>query len=112
VHINAATLDVENLRLMYLPRDRKTLVNVPITLWGADAAPGVKAGGWLHMANRTAPLLCEGWAVPPSIELDVRRMRAAQVVRLRDVPAPEGCALRAKDPIQPVVRCALKSGGE
>lgn len=77
VHINSASLAVENLRLMYLPRTRRALVHVPVAVWGEEAAPGVKGGGWVHVVNRTVPLLCQGWAVPPKIELDVRRMNVS-----------------------------------
>ncbi|KAI8475988.1 MAG: ribosomal protein L25/Gln-tRNA synthetase [Monoraphidium minutum] len=112
VHMNSSTLAVENLRLMYLPRDRRALVPVPVALWGEESAPGVKVGGWLHVVNRTVPFLCQGWAVPPKIELDVRRMNASDIIRYSDVPPPEGCSLKAKDPSQPVVRCAARVGGE
>lgn len=73
--MNSVTLAVENLRLLFLPRTRRARVPVPVTPWGAEAAPGVRAGGWLHMVKRAAPLACEGWAVPPRIELDVRHMK-------------------------------------
>lgn len=74
VHINSSTLDVENLRFMYLPKDRRALVHIPVSLWGEEAAPGVKGGAWLHVVNRTVPFMCPGWAVKPTIELDVRKM--------------------------------------
>jgi hypothetical protein len=35
-------------------------VETPVKIWNADIAPGVKSGGWLHVVNRTVPLLCEG----------------------------------------------------
>jgi hypothetical protein len=35
-------------------------VDTPVKIWNADIAPGVKSGGWLHVVNRTVPLLCEG----------------------------------------------------
>ncbi|GBF95346.1 50S ribosomal protein L25 [Raphidocelis subcapitata] len=112
VHINSSTLAVENLRLMYLPRDRTALVPIPVSIWGEESAPGVRGGGWLHVVNRTVPFACPGWAVLPAIELDVRRMNANDVIRYSDVPPPPGCALRVKDASQPVVRCAVKVGGE
>ncbi|WIA44499.1 hypothetical protein OEZ86_007240 [Tetradesmus obliquus] len=112
VHMNAVSLDVENFRLMFCPPDRLVTVETPVKIWNADIAPGVKAGGWLHVVNRTVPLLCEGWAVRPYLELDVRNMRVKDVVRFRDVPLPQGCKLKVKDPLQPVVRCAARVGGD
>lgn len=38
--------------------------------------------------------------------------QAWDIIRYSDVPTPEGCALKVKDPSQPVVRCAAKVGGE
>jgi hypothetical protein len=58
------------------------------------------------------PIKAQGWAIPPQIELDVRHMQTSDVLRFRDVPLPEGCTLRAKDPMHPVVRCALRVGGD
>ncbi|KIZ05463.1 large subunit ribosomal protein L25 [Monoraphidium neglectum] len=110
--VNSASQVVENLRLMYMPRDRRALVRVPVALWGEESAPGVKGGGWLHVVNRAVPLMCQGWAVPPKIELDVGKMRTGDLIRYSDVPTPDGCVLRAKDPLQPVVRCAARVGGE
>lgn len=75
MHITAATQAVENLKFMFLPRERRARVPVPVALWGEEGAPGVKGGGWLHVVNRTVPFVCEGWAVVPRIELDVRRMQ-------------------------------------
>jgi hypothetical protein len=75
--VNSASQVVENLRLMYMPRDRRALVRVPVALWGEESAPGVKGGGWLHVVNRAVPLMCQGWAVPPKIELDVGKMRVS-----------------------------------
>lgn len=57
-------------------------------------------------------LLLQGWAVQPFFELDMRNMRAKDVLRFRDVAMPPGCQLHAKDPLQPVVRCAVRVGGE
>jgi hypothetical protein len=68
---------VENLRFMYLPRERRTVVPIPVSMWGEEAAPGLKGGGWLHVVNRTVPFMCPGWAVRPTIELDVRRMNVS-----------------------------------
>lgn len=112
VHMNAVSLAVENFRLMFCPPDRLVTVETPVKIWNADIAPGVKAGGWLHVVNRKVPLLCEGWAVRPYLELDVRNMRVKDVVRFRDVPLPQGCKLKVKDPLQPVVRCAARVGGD
>ncbi|KAF6251443.1 hypothetical protein COO60DRAFT_1628939 [Scenedesmus sp. NREL 46B-D3] len=137
VHMNSVSLAVENFRFLFCPPDRLVTVQTPVKIWNADIAPGVKAGGWLHVVNRTMPLLCEGWAVQPHIELDVRHMRvkdvvsfstsqlhaslsrvsqrwlavllagcagtrAAQLCMFGDVALPEGCRLKAKDPLQPV----------
>jgi hypothetical protein len=57
-------------------------------------------------------LSTQGWAVQPFFELDMRNMRAKDVLRFRDVSMPPGCQLHAKDPLQPVVRCAVRVGGE
>jgi hypothetical protein len=62
---------------MYLPRDRRALVNIPVSIWGEESAPGVKGGAWLHVVNRVVPFMCEGWAVKPAIELDVRKMNVS-----------------------------------
>lgn len=77
MHINSSSLAVENLRFMFLPRDRNALVPIPVSVWGEEVAPGVKGGGWLHVVNRTVPFMCPGWAVKPRIELDVRRMNVS-----------------------------------
>eukprot|EP00879_Flechtneria_rotunda_P030280 GHRR01032895.1.p1 GENE.GHRR01032895.1~~GHRR01032895.1.p1 ORF type:complete len:189 (+),score=56.19 GHRR01032895.1:149-715(+) len=112
VHMNSVTLDVENFRFMFCPPDRRVTVNVPVKLWNDDISPGVKSGGWLHVVNRTVPLLCLGWAIKPFIELDVRHMAVRDVLRYRDVPLPEGCQLHVKDALQPVVHCAARVGGD
>jgi hypothetical protein len=39
---------------------QQVTVETPVKIWNADIAPGVKSGGWLHVVNRTVPLLCEG----------------------------------------------------
>ncbi|KAF8060298.1 rplY [Scenedesmus sp. PABB004] len=104
VHVNSVTLGVENVRFLFCPRDRTVTVDVPVRIWNADVAPGVKAGGWLHVVNRTVPLRAPGGAVPRGIELDMRGMRLKDVLRLADVPLPPGVALAARDARQPVVR--------
>jgi large subunit ribosomal protein L25 len=112
VHMTSTTLAVENFNFMFCPPDRLVKVEVPVKLWNNDVSPGVKAGGWLHVVNRTVPVLARGWAVKPYFELDMIKMRVKDVLRFRDVEMPEGCQLHAKDPMQPVVRCAARVGGE
>jgi large subunit ribosomal protein L25 len=110
--MHSVTQEVENFDFMFCPRDRTVKVNVPVKLWNDDISPGVKGGGWLHVVNRTVPILALGSAVQPFFELDMRNMRVKDVLRFRDVSMPEGCRLHVKDPMQPVVRCAARVGGE
>jgi hypothetical protein len=112
VHLNSVSLAVENLKLLFCPRDRRVRVNIPVKLWNDDVSPGVRSGGWLHVVNRSVPVLARGDAVRPRVTLDVRHMRTKDVLRLRDVALWPGAALAARDPLQPVVRCALRVGGE
>jgi hypothetical protein len=37
---------------------------------------------------------------------------ACGTCRFRDVSLPQGCKLKVKDPLQPVVRCAARVGGD
>jgi hypothetical protein len=46
--------------------------------------------------RRTVPFKCFGWAVPPAIELDVRHMDVNDIIRMRDLPALDGCSLAVK----------------
>lgn len=113
VHVNAVTQQVENIRLMFCPRDRRSVrIHVPVQLRGADVAPGAKAGGWLHTVHRTVPLRAAGWAIPPIIHLDVSHMQLKDYLRMSDVVLPPGTELAAPDPCHPVVRCAARVGGE
>jgi large subunit ribosomal protein L25 len=112
VHVHSVTQQVENFNFMFCPQDRLVRVNIPVKLWNNDVSPGVKGGGWLHVVNRTIPVLAKGWAVKPYFELDMKHMKAKDVLRFRDVEMPEGCQLHASDPMQPVVRCAVRVGGE
>eukprot|EP00775_Hariotina_reticulata_P009494 gene9494-9657_t len=110
--MNSVSLEVENLRFMFCPPDRRVTVNIPVKLWNDDISPGVKSGGWLHVVNRTVPVSCIGSAIQPVLELDMRHMRIKDVLRFRDVPLPEGCRLAVPDDMQPIVRCSLRVGGE
>jgi len=112
VHIHSVTQEVENFNFLFCPQQRLVKVNIPVKLWNNDVSPGVKGGGWLHVVNRTVPVSAKGWAVKPYFELDMRNMRVKDVLRFRDVVMPEGCVLHAVDPMQPVVRCAARVGGE
>jgi hypothetical protein len=75
VHVNAVTLEVENLALLWCPWERAVTAPVPVVLWGGEAAPGVKAGGWLHLVERAVEVACRGKDVPPVIELDCKGLK-------------------------------------
>jgi hypothetical protein len=140
VHVNSVTLRLENLGLLFCPRDRARVdVPVPVELWNCESSPGVRRGGWMQTIRRAVPLSVRGSHIPPRLELDVAHMRAWDVLRLADVPLkglvgggggarggasggdgkgqqqrrrPAPVRLRARDPTQPVVRCTLRVGGE
>jgi hypothetical protein len=87
VHVNSVTLRLENLGLLFCPRDRARVdVSVPVEIWNSESSPGVRRGGWMQTIRRAVPLSVRGSHIPPRLELDVAHMRAWDVLRLADVP--------------------------
>ena len=83
-------------------------MNVPVSVLGEDACPGIRKGGFLQMIRRTVPTLCRGDAVPPCFEVDVSALEAGETVLLRDLRAREGVSITSDDMSLPVCKIGGK----
>jgi len=103
---------VENVDLLFCPRDRIVHVNVPIKLVNDELAPGVKKGGWMHITSRTVRYQARGCSIPSAIEVDVKSLEVGQDVRIRQLPIPPNTRLPHQDYDAVVVRCTTDVGND
>lgn len=112
VYVEPRSLQLESINFMYCPQERVVDVPIPVRVSNEDLAPAIKKGGWFHVVNRTVAFRCRSTAIPPVFDLDVRALDVHDVIRMRDLPAPDGCVLAAPDGMQPVVRVTIKVGAD
>ncbi len=68
--------------------ERTITIKVPFRTKGR--ALGVQKGGTLHVTRRDVPVRCVPSRVPAVIELDVTPLDLGGVMRVKDLPMPEG----------------------
>lgn len=90
--MNSVSQELENMRLLFCPKDREVRVHVPVQLESKDLSPGIRKGGWIHMIDRTVELKCFGWAVPARLLVDIRHMQVRLAVILSSNDAGAGRA--------------------
>ena len=65
-------------------------VAVPLVFDGADAAPGLEAGGTLTAALHEITLSCDASEIPAEIRVDVSGLALGQSIHLSDIALPTG----------------------
>ncbi|GAX81279.1 hypothetical protein CEUSTIGMA_g8711.t1 [Chlamydomonas eustigma] len=109
---NAASLKIENLEFLYCPKNRAVQVKVPIRIINEDASLGLKKGAWVQTLKRQVLYECQGTSIPPWVEIDAKSMDVDHVVRVRDLPIPEGTRLMDQDFDALVAKCTTEGGDE
>jgi large subunit ribosomal protein L25 len=107
VHINAVTGAVENVNFLALPAGKAVTASVPVSVLGADLAPGVKRGGFLNLIRRAVRVSApHRGALPSAVEVDASGLELGQRVALGDLALPAGAVLAEPHPELPVLKVA------
>lgn len=86
--IDPVTRDILHVDFYSVARDRKVETTVPFESQGR--AVGVQKGGFLRKVFRDLPVRAFPQDVPASIVLDVATLDIGGIVRVQDLPLPEG----------------------
>lgn len=104
VHVRADTDAVENVTFIACPEDREVSLEVPISLFGEEVCPGLKAGGRVNRIRRTVPVRTTGGNVPIGFEVDISKLVVGDKILLSDVQLPDGVRLEIRDPTLPILK--------
>jgi large subunit ribosomal protein L25 len=96
--------DIRHVDFLLIDRTKKIAVDVPIHIEGDS--PGIKEGGVLEHHLWQLHLESLPGQVPERINVDIGRLAIGDVIRVEDVPVPEGVTmLTAGDEI--IVTCVI-----
>jgi large subunit ribosomal protein L25 len=89
---------LEHIDLQEVKLDEAIQAEVAVELEGAEAAPGVKAGGVLEHVTREITVEALPTEIPERLVADVSEMEINDTLQLASVPVPDGVKLMAEDP--------------
>lgn len=113
IHVNAVSGVVENVNFLALPAGKGVTAAVPVSVVGADLAPGVKRGGFLNLIRRAVRVSAPDRAsLPSSVEVDASALELGQRVALADLSLPPGATLAEPHPELPVLKVAGRQARE
>src|SRR5690606_37428672 len=96
VQRHPAKVQILHLELQRVRDDEKVRMSIPVVLKGAAGSPGVKTqGGAVSQLLNETEVLCLPQFLPEVLELDLSAMEVGQMLRLSDIPLPEGVELVA-----------------
>lgn len=70
--------------------DKLQKVKVPLKFAGYRNSPGIKKGGFFHVAKRKIEILCPINNITPYLEIDASRMTVGTKIRVSDFPLDSG----------------------
>ncbi|MFW6049881.1 MAG: 50S ribosomal protein L25/general stress protein Ctc [Myxococcota bacterium] len=88
LEVDPVTRDILHVDFYRVEPGREVEVEVPFRTKGR--AVGVQKGGTLHVTLRVLPVRCTPDKIPATIEVDVAKMEIGDVLRVQDIPLPEG----------------------
>ena len=91
VQYDAMQTDILHVDLARVSLDERVKVTVPIILRGTPA--GAAEGGVLSQATAQASVECHVTAIPEDIRVPIAHLKIGGVVKMRDLPLPEGAKL-------------------
>ncbi len=90
--VNPVSRELRHVDFYAVARDRKVDAIVPFETQGRSV--GVQKGGFLRKLYRDLPVRAFPQDVPAKIVLDVANLDIAAVVRVQDLPLPQGVEVR------------------
>lgn len=88
VQVHPVSRDPLHVDFYKVTADREITVQVPLRTRGR--ATGVQKGGKLEAIYRQLPVRCTPDRIPAAIEVDVTSLDIGQVMKVKEVPVPEG----------------------
>ena len=87
------------IHIDFLPfaKGEKVKVKTKLKFTGRDKSPGIKRGGFLHIALRKIEVICNADQIPETIEIDISKLRVGAKIRSTDLNLPAGVALAEKN---------------
>ena len=82
---------VQHIDFQALDMNKPVQIRIPVHLLNAEASVAVKLqGGRVSLLNNTVEVLALPKDIPASLELDVSKVHAGQILHLSDIVFPEG----------------------
>ncbi|PTM53474.1 50S ribosomal protein L25/general stress protein Ctc [Phreatobacter oligotrophus] len=72
-------------------------VEIPIHVKGAEASPGIKAGGTVNLVLHALTLLCNADNLPDGVDVDISALGVGDSVHVQDVKLPAGTRFASKE---------------
>jgi large subunit ribosomal protein L25 len=85
---NPASRAVEHVDFYQVAKGEQVAVRVAVTTSGKAA--GVRAGGQLRLLARTVDMLCDAYAIPNAIDVDVTALDVGRFIKASQLTAPSG----------------------
>ena len=87
--MNIAKIQV-NGQYLWIDKDSKINVSVPVEYINEDKAPGLKVGGMLNVIIHNLEITCPADSIPEKISIDLAGMNINQSLHLDAVTLPKG----------------------
>lgn len=98
--------EILHVDFVTVSRNIKVSVDIPLTMVGAEEAPGTSEGGVISQELYALPVNVLPLEVPDSVTVDVSQMAVGDTVRVSDLTVPSGVEVTV-DAETPVATCVV-----
>jgi len=97
IQFDKLTDAVIHIDFLRINPDKEMSVEIPFAFKGSESSPGVKAGGVLNIAARSAEIVCRPADMVDAIEIDVSMLDVAESLHSDKVALPAGLRFASRD---------------